>query len=269
MDEDDEWEQNELWYNSTHHATQPEPTEYKYIGPSEIQTTGPWFGGKTNLQVIVKFANIHLTPEKPSYDGGSWHIEGQLNERICATALFYYDNTNVTDSHLSFRTQCDAEEMSCNFQYEQNDHEPFKLFYGVEPGVDDDSTVIEQGRVLTREGRLLVFPNVYQHRVGSFELADKTKAGHRKIVALFLVDPETPVISTANVPPQQLHWSNTEAISGRLPPELAEIVYAQVGCPYSLEEAKKLREELIEERKALDVSADKCVTNRDWSFCEH
>jgi hypothetical protein len=27
------------------------------------------------LQVIVKLANIHLSPEKPSYDGGSWHID--------------------------------------------------------------------------------------------------------------------------------------------------------------------------------------------------
>lgn len=27
------------------------------------------------LQVIVKLANIHLSPEKLSYDGGSWHIE--------------------------------------------------------------------------------------------------------------------------------------------------------------------------------------------------
>lgn len=30
------------------------------------------------LQVIVKLANIELTPEKPDYEGGSWHIEGQL-----------------------------------------------------------------------------------------------------------------------------------------------------------------------------------------------
>lgn len=30
------------------------------------------------LQVIVKLANIELTPEKPEYEGGSWHIEGQL-----------------------------------------------------------------------------------------------------------------------------------------------------------------------------------------------
>lgn len=28
-----------------------------------------------SLQVIVKLASIHLTTRKPSYDGGSWHIE--------------------------------------------------------------------------------------------------------------------------------------------------------------------------------------------------
>ena len=30
------------------------------------------------LQVIVKLANIELTPRKPTYIGGSWHVEGQL-----------------------------------------------------------------------------------------------------------------------------------------------------------------------------------------------
>ena len=35
------------------------------------------FAGK-GLQVIVKLANIHLTPEKPIYGGGTWHVEGQL-----------------------------------------------------------------------------------------------------------------------------------------------------------------------------------------------
>ena len=34
------------------------------------------------LQIIVKLANIHLTPEKPTYGGGSWHVEGQLNESM-------------------------------------------------------------------------------------------------------------------------------------------------------------------------------------------
>ena len=30
------------------------------------------------LQVIVKLANILLTPEKPKYEGGTWHVEGML-----------------------------------------------------------------------------------------------------------------------------------------------------------------------------------------------
>ena len=55
------------------------------------------------LQVIFKLANIHLDPSKPEYEGGTWHVEGALNEHICATALYYYDQENITDSHLSFR----------------------------------------------------------------------------------------------------------------------------------------------------------------------
>ena len=34
------------------------------------------------LQIIIKLANIHLTPEKPEYEGGSWHIEGMANESM-------------------------------------------------------------------------------------------------------------------------------------------------------------------------------------------
>ncbi|KAL9015696.1 MAG: hypothetical protein Q9185_006922 [Variospora sp. 1 TL-2023] len=34
------------------------------------------------LQIIVKLANIHLSPENPEYPGGSWHVEGQANESM-------------------------------------------------------------------------------------------------------------------------------------------------------------------------------------------
>jgi Protein of unknown function (DUF4246) len=30
------------------------------------------------LQVIVKLVNIMLTPDKPEYAGGTWHVEGKL-----------------------------------------------------------------------------------------------------------------------------------------------------------------------------------------------
>jgi hypothetical protein len=42
---------------------------------------------ESGLQIIVKMASIELTPEKPRFPVGSWHVEGQMNEHICATAL--------------------------------------------------------------------------------------------------------------------------------------------------------------------------------------
>lgn len=35
------------------------------------------FEGKP-LQIIVKLANIELTPERPEYGGGTWHVEGMM-----------------------------------------------------------------------------------------------------------------------------------------------------------------------------------------------
>ena len=39
-------------------------------------------GQRGRLQIIVKLVNIHLTPEKPLYEGGSWHVEGMGNESM-------------------------------------------------------------------------------------------------------------------------------------------------------------------------------------------
>ncbi|KAG8895626.1 hypothetical protein FRC00_007224, partial [Tulasnella sp. 408] len=64
------------------------------------------------VQVIVKLANIHLTPEKPVYPGGSWHVEGMANERIISSGIYYYDSENITDSELQFRTVVSADDLS-------------------------------------------------------------------------------------------------------------------------------------------------------------
>ena len=88
----------------------PEPGEYKPFVPSDDKKVSlrDQFA-ENGLQVIVKLASIELNPEKPEYEGGSWHIEGQLNEHICASALYYYDSENITDSFLAFRHQIDAD----------------------------------------------------------------------------------------------------------------------------------------------------------------
>ena len=59
-------------------VVQPEPDKFKPARRRIKKVDLGKYIGK--IQVIVKLTNIHLTPEKPSYGGGSWHVEGQLNE---------------------------------------------------------------------------------------------------------------------------------------------------------------------------------------------
>ena len=46
-----------------------------YCGDLNVMNNRVSLKGRT-LQVIVKLANIILTPEKPEYPGGKWHAEG-------------------------------------------------------------------------------------------------------------------------------------------------------------------------------------------------
>jgi len=155
------------------------------------------------LQVIVKLAAIHLTHDKPAYRGGSWHVEGMMNERIVSTGIYYWDSGNVTDSRLSFRVAVGEPE------YEQNDRKGVREVYGV-GGEDAMNQVL--GSAETRAGRALAFPNILQHRVAPFRLADPSRPGHRKILAFFLVDPSVAIVSTSDVPPQH-PWSASSTMT--------------------------------------------------------
>ncbi|OHW91230.1 DUF4246 domain-containing protein [Colletotrichum incanum] len=267
------WQRDEIWFNRTHPAKKPDVPECyspMLLKPGDVNLKTGFFNNADRIQVIVKLANIHLTPEKPTYDGGSWHIEGQLNEHICATALYYYDNDNITESRLEFRTTADREQLMTTLRYEQDDYYSIERTFRIDAqGVNTQ----ELGGVVTREDRLLVFPNVYEHCVAPFELVDKTRPGHRKILALFLVDPAVPVISTANVPPQQRDWWK-EGVTpdnhiGPLPVEVTDMVFDNLDFPIGLEQAKKIREELMAERTAIAGEYRFHSSQREWSFCEH
>jgi hypothetical protein len=68
------------WLEENKTAIQPEPgafTPPPALRPEDLVDLQRDFAQK-GLQVIVKLANIHLTPEKPEYAGGTWHVEGQL-----------------------------------------------------------------------------------------------------------------------------------------------------------------------------------------------
>jgi len=106
--------------------------------------------------------------------------------------------------------------------------------------------------------------------VQPFRLADSSRPGHRKILALFLVGPFLRVIGTANVPPQQKDW-RAEVIReksklGELPMEPMQFVVNDVDdFPISLE-AKKVREELMEERRAFVEDVNVEYESEEFNF---
>ncbi|KAJ3086168.1 hypothetical protein HK102_013455 [Quaeritorhiza haematococci] len=89
-----EWRE---WYE-TRQPKQPEPPQFTPPPEPVLEDIR-----NRDLQVIVKLANIELTPENPRYPGGVWHVEGMENESIVASRIYYYSCENITTSGLDFR----------------------------------------------------------------------------------------------------------------------------------------------------------------------
>ena len=136
------------------------------------------------------------------------------------------------------------------------------------------------GAVETTNNLCIAFPNTYQHRVSPFKLADPTKPGHRKILALFLVDPNiTPIPSTSVIPPQQREWAfdalrdaDEGSLVNRLPVELIDMIEKQSSM-MDTEKAKAVRLELMEERtRYVDMNGvddEDHPFERSFNLCEH
>ncbi|KAI1423131.1 hypothetical protein F5Y12DRAFT_716640 [Xylaria sp. FL1777] len=305
---DDEYEDRlQQKWDEIRQPVMPEPNPFEEVDYSPPHPLLERFKD-TGLQIIVKMVSIELTPEKPSYPAGSWHIEGQLNEHICGTALYYLDSENVTTNHLSFRMQTNSD-LNDEEEYEvgQDQYHWLEMVHGTYFGAGARGSCVQNfGNVETPQGRLLAFPNVLQHSVSSFRLIDPTKPGHRRFIALWLVDPYIRIISTANVPPQQQDWwvesvfgrsaeSQQEALSklpgelsqlleekwliGKaqptqtkmtLPVELRDMVRKSLELPVmSAEEARAHRLKLMDERTYFLESASHEWDSQSYNFCEH
>ena len=306
-DHGDETPETKYWIRTRQPAHPPAP-EYEpvnYTVPHSATLRSLF--EKQGLQVIVKMATVELTPEKPSFPAGGWHVEGQMNEHIVGTAIYYLDSKNITPSSLAFRMQTSPDQDEYQERVEQDDHEWLSAVFGARLGGGTGSPCLQNyGSVETREGRLLAFPNVFQHRVSGFELADKTKPGHRRIMVLWLVDPQTRIISTANVPPQQRDWWLESTFRGAgsdvsMPPEIAQLMSERVSdgelldvlklsremrlpaeivrmvreemaedqLPMGLEEAREHRRKLMQERSGFQQTANRDWKEEEYSFCEH
>ncbi|KAG9942583.1 hypothetical protein KCU85_g9184, partial [Aureobasidium melanogenum] len=274
LSRDESWRLDEWWSANMRTLHMPEP---KPFTPREVPEEPPLDLRReyadSGLQIIVKLANTYLTPNDPQWDGGSWHVEGLSNEHIIATAIYYFSNDNITPSHLKFRHNC-SDEAHLDLEYDQGDWDHLEKITGFK---DQTDVLIQKlGSVLCKEGRLLAFPNVLQHNVGSFQLEDDTRGGERKILALFLVDPHVRILSTSKVPPQRKDWWQSELRKQRedihrlktLPNELMEQVFEDVtDFPISMDEAKNVREALMEERGPIGEDMIECEAS--FYFCEH
>ncbi|ORY47232.1 hypothetical protein BCR33DRAFT_714994 [Rhizoclosmatium globosum] len=177
-------------------------------------------------------ASVHLTPEKPAFNGGRWHLEGMENEYIVATGILYYATENITSSRLTFR----------------NKTEVLQYFSGYE----EETQVC--GQIEALQNRCVVFPNNLQHKVEDFELEDKSRPGHRKMLAFFLIHPDHKIFSTADVGIQQVDWLAEELYEScgfgkKLPLEVVRQIALFTGAVMTEKEARDVAYQVADERK--------------------
>ena len=110
---------------------------------------------------------------------------------------------------------------------------------------------------MTKQDRCIAFPNIYEHRVSSFQLADPTRPGHRKILVFFLVDPTRRISSATDVAPQKEEWLKNTLHTAKaddssrlsiMPLELLDAQADLVEGIMTRKEALEIREELMKER---------------------
>ncbi|KAJ2813507.1 hypothetical protein FBU31_007434, partial [Coemansia sp. 'formosensis'] len=231
---------------------QPEP----FVVP--VRPVNPYKLRGRRLQAVVKMSNIELDSERPIYGGKDWSAVGLANERIIATGILFYDMANIASSSLRFREAVCA----WDFAIEQCDVDSVVKVYGIERNLLADEQPISQelGGIEIKDGRCLVFPNIYQYKVPELRLADKTKPGHCKTLMFYFVDPSIRIPSTEIVPPQQQDWFPevipvSEPLSD-LPHPTDEGMLANIDFPVSLEEAKKLRRLALQDETRKDITQD-------------
>ncbi|OAJ41380.1 hypothetical protein, variant [Batrachochytrium dendrobatidis JEL423] len=232
--------------------TLPEHFESSYESAKPVSLRG------CNLQVIVKLTNIQLTPSKPKYKKKNWHNEGSANESIAAIGLYYYDVENITTPKLDYREAVDR------FEYQIASNMYWKDVYGI---INRESPRNQYlGSLEVSNGRCAVYPNRYQHKEQSFELADPTQPGHCKILTFFVVNPAYRIVSTAHVAPQQPQWYNSSLDKTPIPPELWNDITQYIQGVQSPTEAKHYRDELTNDRIQITAAYNEKIYERAYNL---
>ncbi|KAI2793298.1 hypothetical protein POX_b03352 [Penicillium oxalicum] len=199
------------------------------------------------LQVITRIISVDLNPQEP-YWQSEWHLDGQMNEHICASAYIMIDNDNLEDPVIEFRSLVEKVALG-EVEHEPHDFIWLKQVFGLCNG---EPAIQRPGSIKCKLGRTVIFPSTVQYRFTHYELKDKSRAGYSRALVFFLVDPNIRIISTANCPPQRLDWTlDIRGDDENTKPAMATIALnnkdIKDAMPMSLSEALELRYEFLEE----------------------
>jgi hypothetical protein len=207
------------------------------------------------LQVITKIVDYELDDNK-SYEG-VWHVEGMSHEEIVATAIYVLErDDDIIGGNILFKRAMHGTEL-VDIAERTGQQRPEPQDNVIRSGL------VPLGQVETLLERLIAFPNSHIHKVTSLKSKvsrvdsnnrdndDAERIGKKKremkqkrrIIVFFIVNPEQRIISTREVPPQQI----------------------EAGGSMTYEQALEHRLELMKERK---------YTKQDWNvreinLCEH
>lgn len=194
--------------------------EYPEMEPVSFKNTG--------LQAVVKLADYTFTPGAEFE--GVWHYEGKnvdiihiiidiifnslsfegmAHEDIVMTGLFYPRSDEGLGGGLEFkRTFTNVEGQHILFSVPQE-----------RPGwVDEmikDVGFVPLGNTTTETGKLMVFPNCHAHRVTKMK-NPTTKTVTRRLVAFFVINPDSRIPSSRDHPPMPRQIDLKTALANRL-----------------------------------------------------
>ncbi|KAJ7747680.1 hypothetical protein DFH07DRAFT_747657, partial [Mycena maculata] len=215
---------------------------------------------------------LTLDTGTPPFLAGFFQVLSKVNESIVASGIYYYDQENITESELSFRMAVGEPTY-----HQQDDSEYMQVLYDM---YRDSECVQEIGAMITKAGRVLSWPNLFQHCVSPFKLADTSKPGHRKILAIFLIDPtKDPIASATDIPPQQAEWGaeafeaacdTPNSVLASLPQELRDAVKGQLPSTLiMLKDAEAYRLKLMKERTTFVQEHTHVAYGNTFNMCEH
>ncbi|OGE47558.1 hypothetical protein PENARI_c041G07890 [Penicillium arizonense] len=199
------------------------------------------------LQVVTRLLGCDLTPDDPYFET-DWHVEGQMNEHICASAFLTYEHDNIEDALMEFRNVAETATLS-EVEHDPNDFIWLRQVFGLDNG---EPAIQCPGAIRVVPGRTIMYPSTIQHRFTRYELKDKTKPGYGRAVVFFLVDPNIRIISTANVPPQRFDWTmDIESSDDELRSSMSKLALdnrkSKGNTPLSLDEALENRNKFLQE----------------------